>query len=57
MPHNQGAGLGHQQQRENFWLDVHSYKDPVGDFPFQLFSLGVLKMFYLPILNAVISGA
>ena len=36
---------------ENFWLHVHSYKDPVGYFPFQLFSLGVLKMFCLPILN------
>ena len=37
---------------ENFWLNVHSYKDQVGDFPLQLFSLGVLKMFSLPILNA-----
>ena len=37
---------------ENFWLDVYSYKEPVGNFPFQLFSLGVLKMFGLPILNA-----
>ena len=30
---------------ENFWLDVHSYKDLVGNFPSELFSLGVLKMF------------
>ena len=37
---------------ENFWLDVHSYKDLVGNFPFQLFSLGVLKVFSFPILNA-----
>ena len=38
---------------ENFWLDMHSisYKDPVEKFPFQLFSLGVLKMFCLSILN------
>ena len=21
---------------ENFWLDVHSYKDPIGNIPFQL---------------------
>ena len=28
---------------ENFWLDIHSYKDPVENFPFQLFSLGVQK--------------
>ena len=37
---------------KNFWLDVNSYKDPVGNFPFQLLSLGVLKMLCFPILNA-----
>ena len=37
---------------ENFWPDVHSYKDPLGNFPFQLFSLGVLKMFGPPVLIA-----
>ena len=26
---------------ENFWLDVHLYKDPMGTFPFQLLSLWV----------------
>ena len=36
---------------ENFWLEVHLYKDPKWNFLFQLFSLGVLKMFYLPLLT------
>ena len=37
---------------KNFWPNVHPYKDPVGKFPFQMFSQGVLKMFCLSILNA-----
>ena len=34
---------------ENLWLDVNSYKDPIGNFPFLLFDLGVPKVFFLPI--------
>ena len=51
MPHDQGAGLGHQQHRE--FLAVCAFlQGSSEEFPFQLFSLDVLKMFYLPILNA-----
>ena len=37
-------------QRNSSWMCVHSYKDPVGNFPFKLFSLDVLNL--SPFLNA-----
>ena len=37
---------------ENFWLDVNLYKDQMGNFPFQLLDLSVLKMSVFQFLSA-----
>ena len=41
-------------ETNNFWFEVHSYQDLEGNFPFRIFSQGVIKMLCLPTSNAEI---
>ena len=46
-PHGQAACLGHQHRI--FLARCEFINDPMGNLPLQLFNLGVLKMFCIPI--------
>ena len=39
---------------DEFWIEVHSFQDVSGNFPFQILSNGVIKMLCLPTSNAEI---